>query len=394
MADITHLMKKETILVVDDTPVNLTLISEILKHEYKIKVANNGQTALKIAQSNTPPDLILLDIMMPDIDGYEVCKQLKHDTRTQNIPVIFLTAKNEASDEARGFGLGAVDYITKPICPSIILARIRTYLEMKRMHDFLRDQNTFLENEIVKRTDEIIARTNEIIIIQDVTIHALASLAETRDNETGNHIRRTQHYVKLLAEKLRLNSRFSHFLDDDKNIEILFKSAPLHDIGKVGIPDRILLKPGRFEPDEFEIMKAHPALGRSTLLQAESELDVEVPFLKYAKEIAYGHHEKWDGSGYPQGLSGDDIPISARLMAVADVYDALISRRVYKVGMPHEQAVKIVSEGKGSHFDPDMVDAFLELQDDFELIAMIYGDSEIDMEKKREYLNNATSELP
>jgi len=225
--------------------------------------------------------------------------------------------------------------------------------------------------------------------LQDVTIHTMASLAETRDSETGNHIRRTAHYVKTLAEKLRTNPRFSDFLTD-KNIELLFKSAPLHDIGKVGIPDRILLKPGRFEGNEFEIMKTHTTLGRDAIRQAERELGLEVDFLKFAKEIAYGHQEKWDGSGYPEGLSGDNIPISARLMAVADVYDALISRRVYKAGMSHEAAVAIIIEGRGQHFDPDMVDAFLELQQEFIDIAKRYADSDNDMEQNREKIERFT----
>lgn len=377
------MIPKSSILVVDDTPDNLILMSELLKDYYKIKVANSGVKALKIAQSDTPPDLILLDVMMPDLDGYEVCKQLKANPQTRHIPIIFLTAKSDVTDETKGLELGAIDYITKPINPAIVMARVKTHLDMKMMQDFLRNQNSFLEAEIEKRTREVAA-------IQDVTIHAMASLAETRDNETGNHIRRTQNYVRVLAQKIRHHPRFAHFLDDDKIIEILFKSAPLHDIGKVGIPDKILLKPGRFEPEEFEIMKTHPELGRSAILHAEYELGLEVPFLKYAKEIAYAHQEKWDGSGYPLGLSGDDIPISARLMAIADVYDALISRRVYKQGMTHEKALQIIVEGKGSHFDPDMVDAFLELQDDFKAIAAKYADSDEDLAKKADYLKNAS----
>ncbi|MEY3281258.1 MAG: hypothetical protein RL674_1243 [Pseudomonadota bacterium] len=278
------MLDKFNILVVDDTPDNLIMMSELLKDEYKVKVANNGEKALKISQSQTPPDLILLDIMMPVMDGYEVCRQLKANPQTQHIPVIFLTAKTDATDETKGLEIGAIDYITKPINPAILMARVKTHLDIKRMQDFLRNQNSFLEAEIIKRTREITA-------IQDVTIHAMASLAETRDNETGNHIRRTQNYVRVLAEKLRHHPRFSHFLDDDKIIELLYKSAPLHDIGKVGIPDKILLKPGRFEPEEFEVMKQHPALGRSAILNAEYELGLEVPFLKYAKEIAYAHQE-------------------------------------------------------------------------------------------------------
>ncbi|MBV5301258.1 MAG: two-component system response regulator [Methylococcales bacterium] len=376
------MLDKFNILVVDDTPDNLIMMSELLKDEYKVKVANNGEKALKISQSQTPPDLILLDIMMPVMDGYEVCRQLKANPQTQHIPVIFLTAKTDATDETKGLEIGAIDYITKPINPAILMARVKTHLDIKRMQDFLRNQNSFLEAEIIKRTREITA-------IQDVTIHAMASLAETRDNETGNHIRRTQNYVRVLAEKLRHHPRFSHFLDDDKIIELLYKSAPLHDIGKVGIPDKILLKPGRFEPEEFEVMKQHPALGRSAILNAEYELGLEVPFLKYAKEIAYAHQEKWDGSGYPLGLAGDNIPISARLMAVADVYDALISRRVYKEGMSHEQAVQLIIEGRGKHFDPDITDAFLALQDDFIAIAAKFWDSDADLAKKAEYLKNA-----
>ena len=376
------MLDKFNILVVDDTPDNLIMMSELLKDEYKVKVANNGEKALKISQSQTPPDLILLDIMMPVMDGYEICRQLKANPQTQHIPVIFLTAKTDATDETKGLEIGAIDYITKPINPAILMARVKTHLDIKRMQDFLRNQNSFLEAEIIKRTREITA-------IQDVTIHAMASLAETRDNETGNHIRRTQNYVRVLAEKLRHHPRFSHFLDDDKIIELLYKSAPLHDIGKVGIPDKILLKPGRFEPEEFEVMKQHPALGRSAILNAEYELGLEVPFLKYAKEIAYAHQEKWDGSGYPLGLAGDNIPISARLMAVADVYDALISRRVYKEGMTHEQAVQLIIEGRGKHFDPDITDAFLALQDDFIAIAAKFWDSDADLAKKAEYLKNA-----
>ena len=217
--------------------------------------------------------------------------------------------------------------------------------------------------------------------IQDVTIIAMASLAETRDNDTGNHIRRTQFYVKALAERLKGHPRFSRFLTDP-TINMLYKSAPLHDIGKVGIPDRILLKPGRFTPEEFEIMKTHTTLGRDAIQAAEDRLGMEVEFLHYAKEIAYYHQEKWDGSGYPTGKAGEDIPASARLMAVADVYDALISRRIYKDGMPHEKAAQIMVADRGTHFDPDVVDAFVELQGEFQAIAARFADSDEDMARK------------
>jgi putative two-component system response regulator len=376
-----NLTEKPVILVVDDTPDNLIMMSNLLKNDYKVKIANSGEKALRIASSENPPDLILLDIMMPDMDGYEVCTSLKHEPNTMNIPVIFLTAKSEMEDEKKGLELGAVDYITKPISPPIVLARVKNHLALKAMDEFLRNQNDFLELEVAKRTQEVIA-------IQDVTILAMASLAETRDSDTGNHIRRTQFYVKALAEKLRDHSRFAWFLTD-ANISMLFKSAPLHDIGKVGIPDRILLKPGRFDPGEFEIMKTHTTLGRDAIVHAENALGITVDFLTFAKSIALSHQEKWNGSGYPEGLAGDDIPIAARLMAVADVYDALISRRVYKDGMSHEKAVQIMIEGKGSHFDPDMLDAFLEIQEEFRSIARRFADSDSDIDKKKEYLFQA-----
>jgi cyclic di-GMP phosphodiesterase len=376
-------MQSSTILVVDDTPDNLTLMSGLLKDLYRVKVAKGGERALKIATSDSPPDLILLDIMMPNIDGYEVCRRLKADARTYQIPIIFLTAKSEIEDETRGLEMGAVDYITKPISPPIVLARVKSQLALKQAADFLRDQNTYLEAEVRRRTAEVTA-------VQEVTIHALASLAETRDSDTGNHIRRTKYFVRLLAETVRDNPRFSDCLDD-QTIDLLFKSAPLHDIGKVGIPDRILLKPGRFEPHEFEVMKTHTTLGRDAIVRAEQELGLEVPFLKHAKEIALYHQEKWDGSGYPEGLAGEQIPISARLMAVADVYDALVSRRVYKEAMSHEKAVGIIIEGRGQHFDPDLVDAFLELQDEFQAISRRYADSDHELASKAEQLSTFDS---
>ena len=379
--DRLDLAEKTTILVVDDTPDNLILMNNLLKGDYKVKIANGGENALKIAASDSPPGLILLDIMMPDMDGYEVCRQLKRNPKTMNIPVIFLTAKAEIEDEKKGLELGAVDYITKPISPPIVMARVKNHLALKAMADFLRDQNEFLELEVAKRTREVMA-------IQDVTIIAMASLAETRDSDTGNHIRRTQFYAKALAERLREHPRFAWFLTDI-NINMLFKSAPLHDIGKVGIPDRILLKPGRFEPHEFEIMKTHTTLGYEAIVHAETVLGSNVEFLSFAKSIALSHQEKWDGSGYPQGLAGDDIPIAARLMAVADVYDALISRRVYKKGMPHEKAVQIMVVGRGTHFDADMFDAFIDIQEEFRAIALRFVDSDADMDKKKDYLAQA-----
>ncbi|NQD36717.1 two-component system response regulator [Permianibacter sp. IMCC34836] len=356
---------RPVILIVDDTPDNLTLMSGLLREHYRVKVANSGAKALQLV-SDQVPDLILLDIMMPDLDGYAVLRQLKAAASSRQVPVIFLTAKSEIEDERLGLELGAVDYITKPISPPIVLARVHTHLQLKAAADFLRDKNAYLEAEVARRTRDVQA-------LQDVTILAMASLAETRDNETGHHIRRTQHYVRVLARHLQKQEKYASMLSDEV-IAMLFKSAPLHDIGKVGIPDRILLKPAKLTDEEFAIMKTHTTLGCLAIEHAEQELGMSVEFLRYAKEIAQSHQEKWDGSGYPDSLAGDAIPLSARLMALADVYDALISVRVYKPAMPHEQARQIIIAGRGSHFDPDVVDAFVAEEAQFRQIAAQWAD--------------------
>ncbi len=358
--------ERKTILIVDDTPDNITLLTGLLKDEYRTKIATGGETALRITGASDPIDLILLDVMMPGIDGHEVCRRLKADEATREIPVIFLTAMSQVEDERKGFDLGAVDYITKPISPPILLARVRTHLRLKEANDFLKDQNEILEHKVQERTRQIAA-------VQDVTMAAMGSLAETRDNETGNHIRRTQHYVKVLALALRDHPRFASFLSEER-VELLFKSAPLHDIGKVGVPDRILLKPGPLTDEEFEEMKRHTTYGRDAIAAAEGLLDAPESFLEIAREIAYSHQEKWDGSGYPEGLAGEAIPVSARLMAVADVYDALISKRVYKPAMTHEAAVSLIEQGAGSHFDPDIVEAFSVAAEEFRTIASRFMD--------------------
>jgi putative two-component system response regulator len=377
MIDSTINAFRPLILVVDDAPQNLTLMDDLLSDDYRVKVAPSGARALRIANGVPQPDLILLDVMMPDMDGYEVCRQLKADSATCDIPVIFLTAKAQIADEQQGFLVGAVDYITKPISPPILLARVRNHLALKAAASFLKDKNAYLEGEIIKRTEET-------RLVEEATVLALTSLAETRDNETGNHIMRTQRYVRLLALALREHPRFSDYLND-QSIALLFKSAPMHDIGKVGIPDRILLKPGKLSLEEFEVMKTHTTLGFESIERASERIGRPVAFLKVAGEIALSHQEKWDGSGYPRGLAGDVIPVSARLMALADVYDALISKRVYKNALPHETSVQMIVDGRGSHFDPDIVDAFVRVQDECLQIAVEFsdGEDEILLLKKR-----------
>jgi putative two-component system response regulator len=292
-------------------------------------------------------------------------RQLRSDIHTRDIPVIFLTALSGDEDEERAFADGIADYIIKPIKPAIVLARVRSQLLVRQARLWLHDQNQALEAEIARRM-----RENELI--QAVSISALAHLAETRDNETGHHIQRTQSYVRLLAIRLAEHPRFAATLDNHY-VETLARSAPLHDIGKVGIPDHILLKPGKLTAEEWEIMKTHTLLGSDAIALAERDIDASVEFLTQAKEIVRWHHERWDGKGYPDGLAGEAIPLSARLMALADVFDALISKRVYKEAIPFPEVRKIIAEERGRQFDPDITDIFLAGCEEFEAIALHFG---------------------
>jgi len=342
---------RSTLLVVDDSPDNLSLLTALLRPHYDVLAATTGESALRVAGTLSPPDLILLDIMMPGMDGYEVLRRLRSNPATRHIPVIFLTALTDATDMERGLKLGAADYITKPFQPAVLMARVSVQLEAKQARDWLKDKNAVLEAEVAQRMLE-----NDLT--QRVSIRALAHLAELRDPETGNHILRTQAYVQQLAIGLQAHPRFAGILSD-RYIDLLARSAPLHDIGKVGIPDHILLKPGKLDANEWRIMQTHARLGSDAIELAEADIKIPLAFLTLAKEIAHWHHEKWDGSGYPDHLAGDAIPVSARLMAIADVFDALISVRVYKPAMPFDQAQTIIAAGRGSHFDPDMADAFM-----------------------------------
>jgi putative two-component system response regulator len=355
-----------TILIVDDSPENLMVLGELLRERYRVRAANSGERALQLAAMAPVPDLVLLDVMMPGMSGYQVLERLRADPATRDVPVIFTTAMSATEDEERGLALGAVDYITKPLRPAIVLARVHTHLELKRARERLQAQNDSLESQVAQRLKENLA-------VQDVTIRALARLAETRDNETGNHILRTQEYVRTLAQRVQAHPRYADQLDEAR-IALMAKSAPLHDIGKVGIPDHVLLKPGKLTPAEWEIMKTHARLGADAIARAEADTVEPMSFLTYAKQVALHHHERWDGSGYPDGLAGDAIPLPARLMAVADVFDALISRRVYKPPMAYEAARAIMVEQRGRHFDPDLLDAFVAGFEDFCAIARCHPD--------------------
>ena len=365
-------MAMPIILIVDDEPTNLTVLSALLRPSYTVRVCKSGAQALEAAAREPRPDLILLDVMMPGMDGFAVLDQLRQLPKTAEIPVIFVTALDDTVDEEKGLQHGAVDYITKPIKPAVVLKRVQVHVEVKQARDRLKSQNAWLEAEVKKRM-------SDNLLIQDVSLAAMAQLAETRDSDLGNHIARTQAYVETLARKLQKNPRFAPQLDDN-TLERIVKAAPLHDIGKIGIPDHILLKPDKLSREEWTCMQSHCQVGGnaierailSTLHLDGSALPESKPesllFLEVAKEIALFHHEKWDGSGYPFGLAGEQIPLSARLMALADVFDALTTPRVYKQAWPNERATALIFEQRGKHFDPSVVDAF---ESEFDTIMRI-----------------------
>lgn len=354
------------ILAVDDTPMNLDVLVSILGGEYDLSVALNGPTALEMVRRDQP-DLILLDILMPDMDGYEVLRRLKASSRTAEVPVILLSALSEIDNKAKGFRLGAVDYIIKPFEIEELLARVRTHLSLAMARAELRRHNDLLEEKVLERTKELLRA-------QQAAIESMAVLAEYRDPETGEHIHRVKGYVRILSDALRGHPEHGPFMTP-AFIDLLILSCPLHDIGKVGVPDHILLKPGPLTDEEFVEMKRHVDYGYNAIEAVQKRLG-ELPFLRLASEIAYTHHEKWDGSGYPRGLQGESIPLSGRIMALADVYDALISRRVYKAPFAHSRAVELILQGSGMHFDPCLVELFAVHQEAFREVALRNAESE------------------
>lgn len=355
-------LARSRILIVDDAPENLRILSESLRSDYTIMFARSGPDALRLAATSPPPELILLDVIMPGMNGYEVCRRLKEEPCTRDIPIMFITAQNDEADEATGLTLGAQDYITKPFRASLVRNRVANQLKYKRYRDHL--------NDLVHE------RTRQLALTQEATIHAMASLAEWRDPETGAHIKRTQSYVKALAEYMAGLPKYKDQLDAN-TISWLYLSAPLHDVGKVAIADTVLHKPGPLSDEEYEAMKEHTVRGHAVLASAEQLLGGN-SFLKIASDIAFCHHERWDGKGYPGGLKGEAIPLSARMMSVADVYDALRSQRVYKPPMTHETAARIIISGRGSQFDPDVVNAFEAIQTEFKNIAERYSDADME----------------
>jgi putative two-component system response regulator len=335
-----------TVLVVDDTPSNISVLMEILRGDYRVLAATSGANALKIARGDPAPDLILLDVMMPEMSGHEVCQRLKAESSTRMIPVIFVTAMNQTEDETQGFALGAVDYITKPVSPPIVKARVKTHLA-------LYDQNRELERLVRERTAELRHTRLEII-------KRLGRAGEFRDNETGMHVIRVAHYCRLLGEAVRMN---------EEDIDLLFHAAPMHDIGKIGIRDNVLLKPGKLDDDEMKIMRQHVPFGAEIIGEHADGL------LSMARTIALTHHEKWDGTGYPRGLKGEAIPLVGRITSIADVFDALTSVRPYKKAWPVEDAVTWIQREAGRSFDPELVSKFVALLPQILAIRTQYSDA-------------------
>jgi putative two-component system response regulator len=368
-----HDIKSTNILIVDDMHANLKLLVEMLKERgYTPRPARSGKLALQAASSN-PPDLILLDITMPDMNGYEVCAQLKANKQLRDIPVIFLSALNETIDKVRAFQVGGVDFITKPFQIEEVEVRLKTHLKLRQTQQDL--QKMLIEQvdaheklyRYQQQLEEMVKdQVQEIAASQMATIFALAKLAESRDDDTGQHLERVQKLCLLLATRLAERSPYKPLMNSSI-IDVIYHASALHDIGKVGISDLILLKPERLTEDEFEVMKTHASLGAQTL-KAVLQTYQGNSFLSTGIDIARSHHERWDGTGYPDGLAGEQIPLSARIMAIADVYDALRTKRCYKDSFSHAQSVEIIRAGAGTQFDPIVVKVFLEIEHEFEAV--------------------------
>jgi putative two-component system response regulator len=345
-----------TIMVVDDTPDNLRLLSEMLTDRgYRVRAFPGGELALRAAAKD-PPDAMLLDVDMPSMTGYEVCRRLKADARLSDIPVLFISALHDTEAKVSAFEHGAQDYITKPFRFEEVDARIKTHLKIRGLQLELEAHNQHLEKLVA-------AQIQEISDSQFATILAMAKLAESRDDDTGHHIERVRIYSKMLAKTIAERSDGPSAIDE-QFVQTIFHAAPLHDIGKVAIPDAILLKQGKLTPEEFEVIKTHAMRGAETL-EAVLKSYPKNYLIRMGVDIARHHHEKWNGSGYPDHLASESIPVSARIVALADVYDALCSKRPYKEPFSHEKAVGIIGSESGKHFDPALVEAFLGREAEF-----------------------------
>lgn len=350
---------KTTVMIIDDTPANLEVLEEILSQQgYRVAAFPRGEMALRAA-AKSHPDLILLDIMMPGMDGFQVCSQLKANETLQDVPIIFISALDDTANKVKAFTHGGIDYVTKPFQEEEVIARVKTHLSLRHMQLQLQRHSNHLE-ELVRE------KIKEISNSQMATLVAISNLAEFRDKYTGQHIERTRTFCQLLSKQLQQSPRYAKSIDD-RFIDNIYHAATLHDIGKIGIPDSILLKQGKLTYDEFEIMKSHTIIGNATLHKVK-EMYPKNAFINMGLAMTRSHHEKWNGSGYPDGLAGEDIPLSARIMALVDVYDALRSLRPYKEPFTHEQSIEIILKDTGQHFDSAIVDAFMAIEPSFSAI--------------------------
>lgn len=366
--------KAASLLVVDDNEMNRDMLSRRLTPlGYNVSLACDGEEALDLLRQSSF-DLVLLDLMMPIKDGFEVLSEIKEDENLLSIPVIMITALDDNSSAARCIRMGAEDYLTKPFDPILLKARVGACLERKRLHDQEAHYLERIERYNNELEDRVRAQVEQITSAQLGAIFAMSKLAESRDPETGEHLERMREYCKVLSMSLAKKAKYQGLIDEEF-ITNIYAASPLHDIGKVGIEDRILLKPGPLTADEWNIMKKHPVIGAETLREVERQHPGN-SLIQMGIDIAASHHEKWDGSGYPFGLKGEEIPLVARIMALGDVYDALSSKRCYKDAYGHEKSCQILIEGRGSHFDPDVVDTFAEIQDEFLRIREFYQDME------------------
>jgi putative two-component system response regulator len=347
--------EKKKVVLVDDNPVNLKLARNTLMERYNVFTVPSAQKLFQFLDQ-TVPDLILLDVVMPEISGYEAIGTLKSNPRTASIPVIFLTSKTDTVSELEGFSLGAVDYISKPFSPQLLLKRVEVHLLLQSQKAELKNLNENLQHLVDEKTGEVLELQNAMLI-------TMANLVECRDDVTGGHVERTEHFLRILVEELMKEGIYQDILET-WDINLFLQSSKLHDVGKIAIKDNILLKPGPLTKEEFEEMKKHTVFGETVIEKIQQNAKESI-FLTHAKIMAGTHHEKWDGSGYPRGMGGSNIPLQGRLMAFVDVYDALISDRPYKKAFPPEQAVKIIIDGCGTQFDPDLKNVFLSASERF-----------------------------
>ena len=352
---------KKTLILVDDNITNLTIGKSALSDLYAVFTVPSGEKLFPVLK-RVIPDMILLDVSMPFMDGYDVIKVLKENENTKDIPVIFLTAKNDTGSELEGLSLGAVDYIAKPFSVPLLKKRIEVHLLIEEQKKELKNYNDNLQKMVAKKTSALLE-------LQDAVLSTVSEIVECRDVVTGNHIERTQRYLGILIDALRKDGLYTEVIDN-WNMKFLLPSAQLHDVGKIYIKDTILNKPGKLSMDEFEEMKKHAEYGRQIIEKIEAKTK-ENDFLRHAKIFAETHHENWNGTGYPHGLSGETIPLEGRLLAIADVYDALVSERPYKTAFSHEEAINIIITERGRKFDPALIEVFEKVKDSFRKVNSI-----------------------